>query len=99
MTGQAAVAEPVLGGEPATGSRRRADSPWIPVASAIGVAALAFWSSAHKSIWVDEAYTLLTAGNSVAGTWHQAVHFELQPPLYFLVIHLWLKLGPPTIEW
>jgi hypothetical protein len=48
---------------------------------------------------MDESYTLLTSQQSFARTWHQALHFELQPPLYFLLLNAWLKLGGGTIEW
>ena len=44
------------------------------------------------SISIDEAYSMDTAGRSLAGTLHQATHFELQPPLYFLLLNLWLRL-------
>jgi mannosyltransferase len=48
---------------------------------------------------VDEAYTLITSHQSLAGTWHRALHFELQPPLYFLLLNGWLRLGDGSIEW
>ncbi len=44
------------------------------------------------SVSIDEAYSMDTAGRSIAGTLHQATHFELQPPLYFLVLNLWLSI-------
>ncbi len=48
------------------------------------------------SVTVDEAYSLDTAGRTLAGTLQQATHFELQPPLYFLILNLWLRIhGSP----
>ena len=39
--------------------------------------------------WIDEAYTLNTTGKTVGYAIHQAIHFELQPPLYFALLTLW----------
>ena len=85
---------------PAERSAGRLDRDvWILVAACAGIIALAIWTSARKSLWVDEAYTLITAHQSVAGTWHRALHFELQPPLYFVLLNGWLRLGDGSIEW
>lgn len=54
--------------------------------------ALVIWNSLHKSMWTDESYSLNTAMRSLGGTWHQALHFELQPPVYFLTLNGWLQL-------
>jgi hypothetical protein len=43
-------------------------------------------------IWIDEAYTLNTTGSSLSYALHQALHFELQAPLYFLVVAIWRKI-------
>ena len=59
----------------------------------VAVAALATWNSAHKSLWTDESYTLDTVRRSLSGTLSQALHFELQPPVYFAVLHGWIALG------
>ena len=72
---------------------------WMLLAACAVVIALALWTSARKSLWVDEAYTLITSLQSVGDTWHRALHFELQPPLYFLLLNGWLRLGGGSIEW
>jgi uncharacterized membrane protein len=72
---------------------------WMLVAACAVVVALALWTSARKSLWVDEAYTLITSLQTVGDTWHRALHFELQPPLYFLLLNGWLRLGGGSIEW
>ncbi len=59
---------------------------------------LVAYDNLHRSLWLDEAYALDTAGRSLAGVVRQSLRFEMQPPLYFLVLHLWLKISP-TIEW
>jgi hypothetical protein len=80
-------------------SARWSRSAWIPVASVGGVILLAIWNSYHKSLWIDEAYALSTANRSLRGTWHQALHFEQQPPLYYVLLNLWIRLGPKTVHW
>jgi len=42
--------------------------------------------------WIDESYTLRTTGQSLAYAVHQAIHFELQAPLYFAVLAIWRSL-------
>jgi len=58
----------------------------------LALIALVLWNSLHKSLWTDESYSLNTAMRTLAGTLHQALHFELQPPLYFVALNLWLRL-------
>lgn len=45
------------------------------------------------NIWIDEAFTLHTTGKDLAYAFHQALRFELQPPLYFILLNLWRKLN------
>jgi len=55
--------------------------------------ALTVWLSAVLNIWVDEAYTLHTTSLSVGDTARQALTWEVQPPLYFVLINFWRQLG------
>lgn len=64
-----------------------------------GLTAITIWNSLHKSLWIDEAYSFHTASRTLATTWHQAIHFETQPPLYFILLNLWLRLGSPSVHW
>jgi hypothetical protein len=61
--------------------------------------AITIWNSLHKSLWIDEAYSFHSANRTLAATWHQAIHFETQPPLYFVLLNLWLRLGSPSVHW
>jgi hypothetical protein len=45
------------------------------------------------SIWTDEAFTLNTTGQGIAYAFRQAIRFELQPPLYFVLLNLWRDLN------
>ncbi|HEY6357376.1 MAG TPA: hypothetical protein VIX35_03980, partial [Vicinamibacterales bacterium] len=44
------------------------------------------WLAMRLNVWVDEAYTLHTASSGFRYALHQAVFWELQPPVYFLLI-------------
>jgi uncharacterized membrane protein len=44
------------------------------------------------NIRLDEGYTLQTTGAGVRYAWTQAIHFELQPPLFFVLLSIWRKL-------
>jgi hypothetical protein len=48
--------------------------------------------------WLDESYTLHTTGQGIAYAFDQAIHFELQPPLYFVLLAVW-RLASHTIFW
>lgn len=99
MSTAAAAPEQAPGGDATAGPRSLARPEWAPVIAAGLIIALASWNTVHKSLWVDEAYSLFTAHQSASATWHAAVRFELQPPLYFVLLNLWMRLGVPTIEW
>lgn len=47
----------------------------------------------HLNIWIDEAYTLHTTAGGVSHAMQQALYFELQPPLYFMILSVWRFLG------
>jgi hypothetical protein len=49
------------------------------------------------NIWTDEAYSLTTTGQGLGHAWHQAIHFENQPPLYFILLTLWRQLNSSII--
>ncbi len=66
---------------------------FIPLALVLLHTAGALWLAATLNLWIDEAYSAHTSG---AGPWfacQQAREFELQPPLYFVLLALWRSLG------
>jgi hypothetical protein len=71
----------------------------VLVASVAGLIAITIWNSLHKSLWIDEAYSFHTASRTLATTWHQAIHFETQPPLYFILLNIWLRIGSSSVHW
>jgi hypothetical protein len=44
------------------------------------------------NLWRDEMYSLHSTSGSVGFAFDQATHFELQPPVYFVVLSLWRSL-------
>ncbi len=45
------------------------------------------------NLWIDEAYSLDTTQLGVWGAGQQAITFENQPPLYFMLLSFWRSLG------
>lgn len=45
------------------------------------------------NLGLDETYSMDTTGRSVTYAWNQAMHFELQPPVWFSVLSLWRTLN------
>ena len=55
-------------------------------------AALRFFALGAESLWFDEAYSVWVSRHSVA--WHIALSTQrIFPPLYYLCLHFWLRLG------
>lgn len=63
----------------------------VPAIAALYLA-VALPLAARLDLWIDEAYTLETTGRGVGYALHQALFFEDQPPLYFLLLSLWRAL-------
>jgi uncharacterized membrane protein len=53
---------------------------------------LRFFLIGDKTIWLDEALTIAPARLSLAEGWHWLVFVDAHPPLYYLLLHLWLRL-------
>ena len=70
----------------------RPGSRWTIPALAGLYLAVALPLAARLDIWIDEAYTLETTGRGLRHAFHQALFFEGQPPLYFLLLALWRTL-------
>jgi hypothetical protein len=73
-------------------SQKQAGSRWIVPALAGLHLAVALALAARLDIWIDEGYTLETTGQGLRHALHQALFFEQQPPLYFLLLSLWRML-------
>jgi hypothetical protein len=49
--------------------------------------------AAILNIWQDEAYTLQTTSRDLGYAFHQAIGFEQNAPLYFLLLTVWRHFG------
>jgi uncharacterized membrane protein len=47
------------------------------------------FQAGELSIWVDEAYTLITTANPLPTVIKRSYNFEGQPPLYFMLLAVW----------
>jgi uncharacterized membrane protein len=55
-------------------------------------AAVTVFLSARLNIWLDEVYTLHTSSGDIISAYKNAILFEGQPPLYFVLITAWRKI-------
>ncbi len=53
--------------------------------------------AAALNIWIDEAFTLHSTGAGPAYAWQQAIVFEVQPPLYFVLEAAWRAFDEESI--
>lgn len=49
--------------------------------------------AAMLNVWIDECYTLDTISRTIRYAWNQALHFESQPPGYFIALTLWYRIA------
>ena len=71
-------------------SRRSVLAVAVPL---IVFVALAVWTDFRKDLWTDESFSLATSGHRpLLDTIRRATRFELQPPLYFSLLNLWLRV-------
>jgi hypothetical protein len=45
--------------------------------------------AAYLNIWEDEVYSMNTSSGSLGYAFNQSYEFELQPPVYFLLLTIW----------
>ena len=62
------------------------------VAVLILAAALRFWALGHESYWYDEAVSVFNAQAPLRYVPHEVAVRDVSPPLYFLVLALWIKV-------
>jgi hypothetical protein len=54
----------------------------------------AAWFAFHEGTWYDESCSMTSAQGSLGDTLDHANRMERQPPLYFLILNLWLRIHP-----
>src|SRR5437870_12772269 len=78
---------------------QRASMLILPVAACAGMALL--WASAtQRSMWIDEWFTYTSSRQStLSGVLAQVMSTERQPPLDWVLVHLWMGLGGVNELW
>lgn len=72
----------------------RAQRGELSVVVAITVVAglLRFYRIDEKSIWLDESFSLWIARQSLWDGWRWLIDVDQHPPLYYSLLHLWIRL-------
>jgi hypothetical protein len=70
---------------------------WAALAAAGVVMVAGLFLSRALNIWMDEAFTLHSTGAGPAKAWLEAIDFEAQPPLYFVLEAAWRTLNETSI--
>ncbi|HEX8732454.1 MAG TPA: glycosyltransferase family 39 protein [Ktedonobacterales bacterium] len=70
---------------------------FAPAASIIGLIAVAavlrFIGITHQSLWLDEAYSAYLAAHRFPQILAFTASSDAHPPLYYLVLHVWMLVG------
>ena len=61
-------------------------------------AGLRLYLLADKSIWLDEAFSITISQHGLLDMLRQIVRTDTHPPLYYLVLKLWLLLGDGEMQ-
>jgi mannosyltransferase len=78
-------------------SRGRLLDPWA--IAVIATAISGSWAN-RPSLWFDEAATISAAASrTVAELWRLVVHIDAVHGLYYLLMHGWFAIFPPTEFW
>jgi hypothetical protein len=69
----------------------------LPRSAGVGLAASAYlvvttFLAWRLNLWRDEMYSLHSTSGSPRFAFDQAIHFELQPPVYFVALALWRSI-------
>lgn len=55
--------------------------------------ALRVWHMDSKSLWIDEAFSVWVGRQPVESTLDWLVRIDQHPPLYYLLLHMWMRIG------
>ena len=67
--------------------------PIMILAVTLGAFTLRMYGNDDLSLWLDEAYSLWFAQQSLYDLWTEIPHFETQPPFYYTILKSWLIFG------
>lgn len=76
------------------GDRRQAQ---LVIVLTLLAVAVRFAGLTTSPLWTDEAFSLWMARHSWGGIWDWTWRLDAHPPLYYLLLHLWLVLGDRVV--
>ncbi len=83
--------------EPTSAPRRRLLDPWVIAVSAAVISAA--WAN-RPSLWFDEGATIsASASRTLPELWRLLGHIDAVHGLYYLLMHGWFAIFPPTEFW
>jgi uncharacterized membrane protein len=56
-------------------------------------AGLRLYLIADRSLWLDEAFSVWMGGQPLGAMWRYLVQLDQHPPLYYTLLHFWMRLG------
>jgi mannosyltransferase len=60
---------------------------------------LRLYEISSKSIWLDEAFSIFMSAKPVSEMLRLIVDIEKHPPLYYLLLHFWMRIGGDSAAW
>jgi hypothetical protein len=73
--------------------RRRVAAPLLLLAITLLGGALRFYAIDRKGLWLDEAFSVWLGGHRLPEMWGWIAGIDQHPPLYYTLLHLWMRLG------
>ena len=55
--------------------------------------ALRVWHLDHESLWIDEAFSVWVGWQPVVPALNWLARIDQHPPLYYLLLHFWMRIG------
>jgi mannosyltransferase len=62
-------------------------------------AALRFYRIGEKTIWLDEGFSIWMGNHSLSDVIRWSVDIDQHPPLYHLLLSIWMKIGGSGAAW
>jgi mannosyltransferase len=67
--------------------------PWLVILIALAGYGLRVFLIGNKGMWLDETFSVWLANQSVADMLHWIIQVDQHPPLYYLLLHFWMKFN------
>ncbi len=69
------------------------ERPWLPYAAVLGLGALIILAGlGRSSLFIDETFSWNASSHGIAGIKDAVQQAEVTPPLYYVILHVWIAL-------